>query len=153
MIRTQLFVPASRPAMVEKAAASAADSVCLDLEDSVVPAEKARSRANVVGALTDLDFGDRVRVVRINALDTPFAYRDVIEVLEGAGDRVDAIMVPKVGSPRDLAFVDILCSQVEAHIGRSTTVGIEAQLESAAGFLNIREIATASRRLTTLIFG
>ena len=109
-----LFVPASRPAMIPKAAASAADAVCIDLEDAVAPDEKPASRANVVRALKEIDFGRRVRMVRINGLDGPFAYRDLVEVVEAAGDRLDLIMIPKVGSPRDVVFVDTLLSQIEA---------------------------------------
>src|SRR6187549_1281080 len=91
--RSLLFVPASRPAMIEKAAASAADAVCIDLEDSVVPGEKAAARGNVVQALRALDFGARARIVRINGIETPFAYRDLVDVVEAAGDRVDLIMI------------------------------------------------------------
>jgi citrate lyase beta subunit len=148
-----LFVPASRPAMIAKAAASDADAVCIDLEDSVVPDEKAASRRHVVHALRELDFGRRVRMVRMNALDTSFAYRDLVEVIEDAGDRVDLVMVPKVGAAADIAFVDRLLSQIEAHRGLTRTIGIEAQIESAAGFLYAREIAAASPRLEALIFG
>src|SRR5262245_5010676 len=115
--RSLLFVPASKPAMIQKAAASEADLVCIDLEDAVVPDEKAASRANVVRALKDLNFGRRTRVVRINGLDTPFAYRDLVEVVEAAGDRIDVIMLPKAGSARDVEFVDTLLTQIEAHVG------------------------------------
>jgi citrate lyase beta subunit len=152
-MRTLLFVPASRPAMIAKAAASAADSVCLDLEDSVAPAEKAASRAHVVRALHEIDFGHRARVVRINGLDTPYAYRDVVDVVEGAGDRIDLLMVPKVGRPRDVEFVETLLAQIEAHVQRRAPLRIEAQIETAAGFLYAREIAAASPRLDALIFG
>ena len=163
-IRSLLFVPGSRPEMMAKAAASQADAVCLDLEDSVVPDQKAAARAHVVRALGELDFGRRVRVVRINALDTPFAYRDLVDVLEAAGDRVDVVMVPKVGAPRDIAFVETLVSQIEAargparrparrSLGEGGPIGIEAQIETAAGFLYAREIAAASPRLEGLIFG
>ena len=93
-----LFVPGSRPAMFAKAAASEADAVCLDLEDSVLPDEKAAARANVVRALQEIDFGRRVRMVRINSLDSDAADRDVMEVMESAGDRVDVLMIPKVAS-------------------------------------------------------
>jgi citrate lyase subunit beta/citryl-CoA lyase len=139
--------------MIEKAAASAADAVCIDLEDSVVPDEKATSRSHVVRALQELDFGRRVRMVRINALDTAFAYRDLVEVIEDAGDRVDLVMVPKVGSAGDVAFVDRLLTQIEAHRGVTRRIGIEAQIESAQGFLYAREIAASSPRLEALIFG
>jgi citrate lyase subunit beta/citryl-CoA lyase len=152
-MKTLLFVPASRPAMIEKAAASAADAVCLDLEDSVAPAEKAAGREHVVRALRDLDFGRRARVVRINGLDTPYAYRDLVDVVEAAGDRLDLVMVPKVSGPRDVAFVETLLSQIEWQRLQRTPIRIEAQIETAAGFLYAREIAGASPRLDALIFG
>jgi hypothetical protein len=152
-MKTLLFAPASRPTLIEKAAASAADAVCLDLEDSVAPAEKAAGREHVVRALRELDFGGRTRVVRINGLDTPYAYRDLVDVVEAAGDRIDLVMVPKVGGPRDVAFVDTLLSQIEWHRQQRTPIRIEAQIETAAGFLYARDIATASPRLDALIFG
>ena len=151
--RSQLFVPASKPAMIAKAAASAADAVCIDLEDSVTPAEKASSRANVIQALKEIDFGRRVRMFRINALDTPFAYRDLVEVVEAAGDRLDVVMIPKAGSARDVEFVDTLLTQIEAHIRLTRPIGLEAQIETASGFLHAAEIAGASPRLEALIFG
>ncbi len=154
LTRSMLFVPASRPDMIEKAVArSGADALCLDLEDSVSADEKAAGRANVVQALQRHDFGRRVRIVRINGLDTPFAYRDVIEIVEAAGDRLDLVMVPKVGSAADVAFVDTLLTQIEAHRGFSRRIGIEAQIENARGFLYARDIASASPRLDALIFG
>jgi citrate lyase beta subunit len=153
LTRSQLYVPASKPAMIQKAAASAADAICIDLEDSVTPAEKASSRANVIRALNEVDFGRRVRMFRINALDTPFAYRDLVEVVEAAGDRIDVVMMPKVGSARDVHFVDTLLSQLEAHIRLTRPIGIEAQIETASGFLHAGEIAGASPRLEALIFG
>jgi len=148
-----LFVPASQPAMIAKAAASAADAVCLDLEDSVAADEKAASRVNVVRALQELPFGRRLRLVRINALDTPYAYRDLVDVIEAAGDRVDLVMVPKVDSPRDVAFVDTLLTQIEAACRVPRQIRLEAQIETARGFLHLREIAAASPRLDALIFG
>jgi citrate lyase subunit beta/citryl-CoA lyase len=151
--RSVLFVPASRWEMIGKAARSAADAVCIDLEDAVAPEEKPASRANVVRAVRELDFGQRTRMFRMNGLDTPFAYRDLIEVLEAAGDRIDVVMVPKVGAPEDVAFVDTLLTQIEAHRGLSVRIGIEAQIETTAGFLYVREIARASARLEALIFG
>ncbi len=153
LIRSMLFVPASRPAMIEKAVASAADAVCMDLEDSVVPEEKPAARHHIIRALTDLDFGRRARIVRINALDTAYAYRDLVQLVEAAGDRIDLIMVPKVGSVRDLAFVDILLTQIQAHVSQTFPVAIEAQIETAEGFLNLREIAGGSGRLDALVFG
>jgi citrate lyase beta subunit len=151
--RSTLYVPASRPPMIEKAAASAADAVCIDLEDAVAADEKPASRANVVRALKELDFGRKMRAFRINGLDTPFAYRDLIEVVEGAGDRLDLVMLPKVNSAHDVVFVDMLLTQIEASRGFTRRIGIEAQIESAKGFLWAREIAQASVRLEALIFG
>ena len=109
-----LFVPASQRRMIEKAAASDADAVCLDLEDSVPIGEKPVARAVAAAAFREVDFGGRLRILRINALDTPFAYRDVIEVLEPARADVDLIMLPKAGAPKDVSFVETLLSQIEA---------------------------------------
>ena len=148
LTRSMLFVPAVRWPMIEKAAGSAADAVCVDLEDSVPPDQKAAGRANVVRAFRELDFGRRVRMFRINAVDTPFAYRDIIGVVEAAGDRIDLIVLPKAGGPRDVHFVETLLQQIGA-----PHIGIEAQIESAAGFLYAREIAECSPRLEALIFG
>ena len=148
-----LFVPGSKPALMPKAAAGDADAVCLDLEDSVAAGEKAASRGHVIRGLQELDFGRRVRILRINALDTPYAYRDLVDVVENAGDRVDLIMVPKVGSADDVVFVERLLTQIEAHRGFTHRIGVEAQIESARGFLYAREIAAASPRLEALVFG
>ena len=153
LTRSMLFVPASRPDMIEKATRSAADAICLDLEDAVAPESKAASRVHIVQALQTLDFGYRVRMVRVNALDTEFAYRDVIEVVERAGAQIDLIMLPKVQSPQDLHFLDTLLTQIEMHMGLPHRIGIEAQIESASGFLWAREIAQSSPRLEALIFG
>jgi citrate lyase subunit beta/citryl-CoA lyase len=139
--------------MFPKAAASDADAVCLDLEDSVLPDEKAAARANVIRALHEVDFGRRVRMVRVNALDTEYVGQDLTEVMEAAGDRLDVIMVPKVASAADVEFVDSVVTKIEDARDASRRVGIEAQIESAAGFLYVREIARASDRLEGLIFG
>ena len=151
--RSMLFVPGSRPDMIAKAAASDADAVCIDLEDAVAPDQKAASRGHVIAALRDVDFGRRTRIVRINGLDTPFAYRDVVDVVEAAGERLDSVMVPKVGSARDVIFVDMLLTQIESGHRIIRPIGIEAQIETAAGFLHAAEIAGASTRLDALIFG
>ena len=152
-VRSMLFVPGSRPAMIEKAAGSAADAVCIDLEDSVADDEKPAARANVVSALRRIDFGSRVRIVRVNALDTSFTYRDIVDVVEAAGDRLDLIMLPKVETPRDLHVVDALLTQIERSRGFTQRIGVEAQIENASGFLYAREIASATSRLDALIFG
>lgn len=152
LTRSMLFVPGSRPDLIAKAARSPADAVCLDLEDSVAPDQKEASRAKVIEALLTLDFGQRARILRINALDTPYAYRDVIEVVEAAGSRLDLIMLPKAGGPRDVQFLDTLLAQIEARLGLPP-LGVEAQIETASGFLWVREIAQSAARLEALIFG
>jgi citrate lyase subunit beta/citryl-CoA lyase len=152
-MRSMLFVPGSRPEMMTKAAASEADAVCLDLEDSVAPDEKSAARVHVARALTEIDFGRRVRIVRINGLDTPYAYRDLVEVLEAAGGHVELVMLPKASAARDVEFVDTMLAQIEGHCGLKARIGIEAQIETAAGYLNVREIAGASARLEALLFG
>lgn len=151
--RNMLFVPGGSRSMIEKAASTLADAVCLDLEDSVPTAQKGFARTVVLQALKEIDFGARTRMVRINALDTPFAYRDVIEVIEAVGDRVDVLMLPKTRGPGDVAFLDTLLTQVEQHSGVRHRIGIEAQIETAAGYLWVREIAQSSPRLEALIFG
>lgn len=151
--RSMLFVPASRPDMIAKAARSEADAVCIDLEDAVAPDQKEASRGNVVRALTELDFGPRTRLVRINGLDTAYAYRDLIDVLEPAGRAVDLVMLPKTRTAADVGFVATLLSQIEARVGIGREIGIEAQIETASGFLWLREIAASSPRLESLIFG
>jgi citrate lyase subunit beta/citryl-CoA lyase len=139
--------------MIRKAAGSAADAVCIDLEDSVTPADKASARRHVVDALGAVAFGHRLRIVRINGVETPFAYRDLVDVVEEAADRVDVIMIPKVGSARDVVFVDMLLSQIEPGRRSGAPISLEAQIETAGGFVNAREIAAASPRLDALVFG
>lgn len=151
--RSALLTPASNYAMIQKAAASAADAVCIDLEDAVAPDAKEASRANVIRAFRELDFGASLRVYRVNALDTPFAYRDLIEVVEAAGDRIDLVIVPKVDRPADVQFVDTLLAQIALRQGFSNRIGIEAQIESARGCVNADAIAASSPRLEALIFG
>ncbi len=153
--RTLLFVPGNQPKMMAKAVAAATDAVCLDLEDAVPAPEKAASRALVARALRELDFGGRLRVVRINGLDTEFAYRDLVEVVEAAGDRLDLVMLPKAGGADEVMFVHRMLEQIERAQGWTgrPPIGIEAQIESARGFVNCREIAAASPRLEALIFG
>jgi citrate lyase subunit beta/citryl-CoA lyase len=151
--RSMLYVPASRPNMIEKAAASDADAVCIDLEDAVIVDEKPASRANVVRAFRELDFGRKLKAFRINGLDTPFAYRDLVEVVEEVGDRIDVVMMPKAHLPQDVRFVCMLLTQIEHARGFTRQIGLEVQIESAKGFLWVREIAEASPRLQALIFG
>jgi citrate lyase subunit beta/citryl-CoA lyase len=148
-----LYVPASRPNMIEKAAASDADAICIDLEDAVTVDEKSASRVNVVRAFRELDFGRKLKAFRINGLETPFAYRDLIEVVEEVGDKVDVVMMPKAHLPQDVRFVCMLLTQIEHARGFTRQIGLEVQIESAKGFLWVREIAEASPRLQALIFG
>lgn len=152
--RSYLLTPASNPAMIAKAAQSPADAICIDLEDAVAVGEKEASRANVIRALREIDFGQRQRLFRINALDTPFAYRDLIEVVEAAGDRLDLIIVPKVNRAEDVLFVDLLLTQIEWRQGFAPgQIRIEAQIETALGCVNVDTIAAASARLDALVFG
>jgi len=151
--RSVLVTPASNPRMIEKAAASAADAVCIDLEDAVAPSEKAASRAHVIHALAHFDFGHSLRMFRMNALDTPFAYRDLIEVVEGAGAHLDLVMVPKVNRPEDVYVVETLLTQIELATGLTRPIGIEVQIETALGYLNLPAIAACSARVETIIYG
>lgn len=151
--RSMLFVPAVKWALIPKAAASEADAICVDLEDSVPVSEKQTSRTNVVRAFAELDFGNRVRMMRMNALDTPYAYRDLIDIVERVGDRLDLVMLPKTNTAADVAFVSSLLSQIELNRGFGRRVGLAVQIETAAGFVNVREIAAASPRIEWLIFG
>lgn len=152
--RSYLITPASNPAMIAKAAQSGADAVCIDLEDAVAPNEKEASRANVARAFAEIDFAGRLRLFRMNGLDTPFAYRDLVEVVEAAGDRLDLVIVPKVNRAEEVVFVDLLLTQIEARQGFPPgRIGIEAQIETALGGVNVDSIAAASPRLAGLIFG
>ena len=153
-IRSLLAVPATRRKMVEKALASDADAVFLDLEDAVAPDSKAAARGDVVSALQELDWRGRPTVFRANALDTPYFYGDLIEVVEQAGDSLDAVMIPKVNRPEDLCAVSILLSQLELAMDlEKGRIEIEAQIESAEGLANVDSIARATGRLTALHFG
>ncbi|MFO1143578.1 MAG: CoA ester lyase [Amaricoccus sp.] len=151
--RCQLFGPGSRPALFPKMAASAADVVNLDLEDSVPPADKPAARAHVIEAIDAVDWGTKTLSVRINGLDTPFWYRDVVDILEQAGERIDRIMIPKVGTAGDLYAVDALVTAIEAAKGRTKRLGFEVIIETALGFANVREIAAASPRLEAMSIG
>jgi malyl-CoA/(S)-citramalyl-CoA lyase len=154
--RSVLAVPGSNPRMIERAAASDADSVFLDLEDAVAPGDKLKARGNVIKALMEIDWRTRGKTicVRINGIDTPYMYRDLIEVLEQAGGRLDTILVPKVGVPADLYLCDALMSQIEAAQGIGEPAGLEALIETALGMANVETIARdGSRRLEALHFG
>jgi citrate lyase subunit beta/citryl-CoA lyase len=157
--RSELAVPGSNPRFMEKAATSPADYVFLDLEDSVAPADKEVARKNVVEALTSIDWAGQGKTVsvRINGLDTPYMYRDVIDVMEQAGERLHTILVPKVGVPADLYCVETLIDQVEQAKGYQHRVGTEALIETALGMANVEAIAAGAAqpgaRLEALHFG
>jgi malyl-CoA/(S)-citramalyl-CoA lyase len=154
--RSDLAVPASNPRMIERAAASDADYVFLDLEDAVSSADKPMARANAIKALNEIDWRARGKTicVRINGIDTPFMYRDLIDVMEQSGGRLETILVPKVGVPADLYLCDALMSQIESARGLNTRVGLEALIETALGMANVEAIAReGSPRLEALHFG
>ena len=151
--RSELAVPGSQPGMFPKAAASEADVVFLDLEDAVAPDEKEGARHNVIKALNEIDWGKKTMSVRINGLDTHYMYRDVVDVVEQAGERLDLIMVPKVGTAADVYAVDMMVTQIEAAKGYKKRIGFEHIIETALGMQNIHAIAAASKRNESLHFG
>ena len=151
--RSELAVPGSSPQMFEKAASSAVDVIFLDLEDAVAPDQKDAARKNIIQGLNELDWGTKTVSVRINGLDTQYMYRDVVDLLEQAGDRIDLIMIPKVGTAADVYAVDMLVTQVEAAKARKKRLGFELIIETALGMANIHEIAKASKRNESLHFG
>jgi len=151
--RCQLFGPGSRPAIFEKMAASAADVINLDLEDSVAPSDKDSARANVIAAISAVEWGNKTLSVRINGLDTPFWYRDVVDLLEHAGDRLDMIMIPKVGCAADVYAVDALVTAIERAKGRTKPIAFEVIIESAAGITHVEDIAASSPRLQAMSLG
>lgn len=151
--RSILSVPGHRADMHQKAASSKADVIMLDLEDSVPVDAKQIAREAVAGSLKGLDWGGKIKTVRINGVDTPFAYRDLITVVAASGENLDAVVVPKIDHPGDIHFVSRLLKGIESHKGFKNRIGIEASIESAQGLLAIAEIAAASRRIETLVFG
>ena len=152
--RSCLSVPGSSERFLAKGPTVPADMTFLDLEDSVAPIEKEAARSKVVDAIKNLDWGDRVLCVRVNAWDSKWTAYDVIEVVGNAGDRLDEIMLPKVQSAAEVVALDLLLGQVEAHAGLPNGhIGIEAQIETTRGLINVEEICAASPRLETIIFG
>jgi citrate lyase subunit beta/citryl-CoA lyase len=153
--RSELAVPGSNPTMIDKAANGPADFVFLDLEDAVAPPEKEQARRNVIQALNDIDWAAKGKTVsvRINGLDTHYMYRDVVDVMEQAGDRLHTILVPKVGVPADLYMVEAMVNQIEQGRGLATRVGLEALIETALGMANVEAIAQFGGRLEALHFG
>ncbi|MGW5266860.1 HpcH/HpaI aldolase/citrate lyase family protein [Microbispora sp. NPDC004025] len=152
--RSCLAVPGSNPRFLEKAQGLAADEIFLDLEDSVAPGAKDEARRNVVAALREGDWTGKTVVVRVNDLTTRWTYRDVIEVVEGAGDRLDCLMLPKVSDASHVVWLDTLLGQIERATGLPEGgIGVEAQIEDARGLVNADDIAASSPRLETLVFG
>ena len=153
--RSELAVPASNPRMIEKAVDCDADYVFLDLEDAVAPDDKPAARENAIRALRDIDWraAGKTISVRINGLDTHYMYRDVVDLMEQVGDRVDTLLVPKVGVPADLYTVDCLVTQIEAARQWQQRVGLEALIETTLGMANVEAIAGSCARLEALHFG
>lgn len=153
--RSELAVPGSNPEMIRKAADGDADYIFLDIEDAVAPPDKERARKNIIQALNEIDWRAKGKTisVRINGLDTHYMYRDVVDVMEQAGDKLDTILVPKVGVPADLYMVDAMVTQIETAKGFKNHVGLEALIETALGMANVEAIAAYGGRLEAMHFG
>jgi citrate lyase subunit beta/citryl-CoA lyase len=151
--RSELATPASSEKMCAKAPSSGADLVFLDLEDACAPVVKESARSIAVDALTGQDWGRVVRAVRVNGLDTPWCHGDVVEIVTGARDALDVIIVPKARTARDVWWFDVLLTQLETKLGMTKRIGLEVLIEQAEGLSNAAEIARASDRLEAIIFG
>ncbi len=153
--RCELAVPGSNPRMLEKAVTCAADYVFLDLEDAVAPDDKVQARKNVIAALNEFDWKGNGKTVsvRINGLDTHYMYRDVVDVVEQAGSKLDTILIPKVGTTGDVYMVDAMVTQIEEAKGLENRIGLEALIETALGMANVEAIATSSTRMEAMHFG
>jgi citrate lyase subunit beta/citryl-CoA lyase len=153
--RSELAVPGSNPTMIEKAVKSAADYIFLDCEDAVAPPDKEQARKNIIQALNDIDWrgAGKTVCVRINGLDTHYMYRDVVDIMEQAGSKLDTILIPKVGVPADVYVVECMMSQIEEAKGLKSKVGTEALIETPLGMANVEAIAAAPSRLEAMHFG
>ena len=153
--RSELAVPGSSPKMFEKALNSNADYIFLDLEDAVSPNDKVPARQNVIKALKEINWREKGKTIsiRINSLDTHYMYRDLIEIVEETGDKIDTILLPKAGTGSDVYMLDCLLSQIETNKKIKNKIGIECLIETALGMSNIKEIAKSSERLEALHFG
>ena len=151
--RSELAVPGSQSQLFEKAAQSDADVIFLDMEDAVAPDEKEGARKNIIKALNEIDWGTKTMSIRINGLDTHYMYRDVVDVVEQAGERLDLIMIPKVGTAADVYAIDMMVTQIEDAKGFKKRIGFEHIIETALGMQNVSEIAAASKRNESLHFG
>lgn len=150
--RSELAVPATSPHFFQKAARGEADVIFLDLEDAVAPEQKVAARGNAIAGLNEMDWGQKTVAVRVNGLDTPWAFRDILEIARNC-PRLDMIMLPKAGTPFDVQFVDALLGQIERDIGRTDPFGLEILIETALGMSNVEQIAASSERLEAMIFG
>lgn len=150
--RSELAVPGSNREFMQKSAKSAADVIFLDLEDAVAPDDKEQARKNIIEALNDIDWGAKTMMIRINGLDTHYMYRDVVDIVE-ACERLDMILIPKVGVPADVYAVDMLTTQIEQAKGRKKKLGFEVLIETALGMANVEAIAQSSKRLEAMSFG
>ena len=151
--RCQLFGPGTRPEIFPKMALSEADVINLDLEDSVAPPDKDKARKCIIEAVNEIDWNNKYLSVRINGLDSPYWYKDVVEIFEKSGDRLDQIMIPKVGNASDIYAVDALVSSIEAAQKRAKRISFEVIIETSAGLSNISEIAASSPRLQAISLG
>jgi len=153
--RSELAVPGSNPHMFEKAANSESDFVFLDCEDAVAPDDKVQARKNIIEALNDIDWYAKGRSisVRINSLDTHYMYRDVVDIVEQAGNSLDTILIPKAGTAADIYTVDCMVTQIETAMGIKHRIGLEALIETTLGMANVEAIAQSSKRLEALHFG
>ena len=151
--RSELAVPGSNTRMLEKAPTAGADLVFLDLEDAVAPDDKVQARKNVIEALNDHDWSSTAVSIRINGLDTHYCYRDIVDVVEQAGDKLDTILIPKVNTPADILFVSTMLEQIEAAKGIDQ-INIHILIETAMGMANVEAIAqTCPERLEAMVFG
>jgi malyl-CoA/(S)-citramalyl-CoA lyase len=151
--RSQLFVPAIKPALFEKASKSEADIITLDLEDSVSPAEKEQARRNIIENIGKIDWKNKTVCIRINATDTHFCYRDVVDLIEQTNDEIDLIMIPKVNFSADVYAIDMLISQIEMAKGKQKKIKLELIMETAMGLTRMEEIVQSSKRLEAVHFG
>lgn len=151
--RCELSTPGSNEKMIEKALGTAADVVFLDLEDAVAPNQKTEARAKVIEALRTLNWGRKTRAIRMNNIETEYAYQDVIEVVEKAGEHLDVIIIPKVKAARDVFWVDTLLTQIETRLRLKKKIALEVLIEEVQALINVEEIARSSPRLEAIIFG
>ena len=151
--RCELSTPGSNEKMIEKALGTAADVVFLDLEDAVAPNQKVEARGKVIQALRSLNWGKKTRAIRMNNIETEYAYQDVIEVVEKAGEYLDLIIIPKVKAARDVFWVDTLLTQIETRLKMKKKIALEVLIEEVQALINVEKIAKSSPRLEAIIFG